>query len=659
MELNRKADKTLEELPKKHIDTGMGFERLTMVLQGVASNYDTDIFMPIIRQLEEISTEKYLQSESKKDIAFRVIADHIRAITFTIADGQLPSNVGPGYVIRRILRRAIRFGWQFLKIREPFLYKLVDTIVDQLGDVFENLNAQAGLVKNVLLEEEESFIRTLEQGIKRIEQYFDGDPSEIDGKFAFELYDTYGFPIDLTTLIAKEFDLKIDIPAFENLLLEQKERSRAASIVSASDWVKVREDDVEEFIGYDYTDGNVLITRYREVKEKAKTRYHLVFNFTPFYAEGGGQVGDKGLLIYGDHRIKILDTKNENGVIIHITDQLPEKINVTFKAIVDTNEREAAESNHTATHLLHKALRRILGKHVEQKGSYVSSNHLRFDFSHYSKLTEEELLLLEREVNDKIRENIELDEHRNVPMRKAQEMGAMALFGEKYGDLVRVIKFGDSVELCGGTHVDNTSKIGRFKIVSESAIASGIRRIEAFTSYKADELIDAALIEYDTVRTMLKVKNKISPVVSGLMDENHRLKKEIENLNKYRIQSVKSDILVNIVEEDGLKFLKAKCELDSASVKDIAFQLKDQFKDLFIAIGNVSNNKPGLTIAVGADLLADSQINAGKIIREAAKFIKGGGGGQAFFAQAGGKETDGIDQALNEAISIAKKAKEV
>jgi len=657
MEMNRLANKSLVPLPKKHIDTGMGFERLAMVIQGKKSNYDTDVFMPLIREIEIISGKKYTQSNSKQDIAFRVIADHIRAITFTIADGQLPSNTGAGYVIRRILRRAIRFSWQFLDIKEPFLFKLVDKLVDQLGDVFENLNTQIGLVKNVLLEEEESFIRTLEQGIKRIDHYFESNPKEIDGKFAFELYDTYGFPIDLTSLIAKEFDLNVDIHGFENYLNEQKERSRAASIVAAGDWIPVWEDVPEEFIGYDYTDGKIKITRYREVKEKNKTRFHLVFDFTPFYAEGGGQVGDSGLILNDDERIKILDTKKENGVIIHITDHLPKNIRDTFKGLVDTDLRDSSESNHSATHLLHRSLRRILGDHVEQKGSLVSPSHLRFDFSHFSKLSDEELTLIEREVNDKIRQNIALNEHRNVPMQKALDMGAMALFGEKYGDLVRVIKFEESIELCGGTHVSNTAKIGRFKIVSESAIAAGVRRIEAVTSYEADKLIDRALMEYENVRTMLKVKEEIVPVVSGLLSENHRLRKEVEQLNKYRIQSVKQEMLGKIQVIDGLNVLKASCELDAGSVKDLAFQLKDQYKDLFIAIGNRYNDKPGLTIAVGSELLESSKIDAGKIIRDAAKQIQGGGGGQPFFAQAGGKNVDGVEKAIDEALAIAIKSR--
>ncbi len=657
MEMNRLANKSLVPLPKKHIDTGMGFERLAMVIQGKKSNYDTDVFMPLIKELEIISGKKYGQSNSKQDIAFRVIADHIRAITFTIADGQLPSNTGAGYVIRRVLRRAIRFSWQFLLIKEPFLYKLVDTLADQLGDVFENLNGQIGLVKNVLLEEEEGFIRTLEQGIKRIDHYLESEPKEIDGKFAFELYDTYGFPIDLTSLIAKEFELKVDIHGFENYLNEQKERSRAASIVAAGDWIAVWEDVPEEFIGYDYTDGKIKITRYREVKEKNKTRFHLVFDFTPFYAEGGGQVGDNGFIINDDERIKILDTKKENGVIIHITDHLPKNIRDTFKGIVDTESRDSSESNHSATHLLHRSLRRILGNHVEQKGSLVSPSHLRFDFSHFSKLSDEELTLIEREVNDKIRQNIGLSEHRNVPMQKALDMGAMALFGEKYGDLVRVIKFDDSIELCGGTHVSNTAKIGRFKIISESAIAAGVRRIEAVTSYEADKLIDRALMEYENVRTMLKVKEEIVPVVSGLLNENHRLRKEVEQLNKFRIQSVKQEMIGKIEKIDGLNVLKASCELDAGSVKDLAFQLKDQYKDLFIAIGNRYNDKPGLTIAVGADLLASSSIDAGKIIRDAAKSIQGGGGGQPFFAQAGGKNVDGVEKAIDEALAIALRSR--
>ena len=652
MELNRLANGKLGSLPKKHIDTGMGFERLAMVVQGKKSNYDTDIFMPIIKKLEKLSGKKYSSSDSKDDIAFRVIADHIRAITFTIADGQLPSNVGPGYVIRRILRRAVRYGYQFLKIREPFLFKLVDTLVDQMGDVFNNLPGQAGLVKNVLLEEETSFLRTIAQGIKRIDAFFETDPKEISGKFAFELYDTYGFPFDLTSLIAREFDLPVDEKGFLEHLEQQKIRSRDAGKIKAGDWIYVLDDDVEEFIGYDYTDGRVKITRYREVIDKKKKKVHLVFNFTPFYAESGGQVGDQGFISYEDERIPILDTKTENNVIIHIAEKLPKNIKVTFKAVVDTDKRESTESNHSATHLLHHALRRIIGDHVEQKGSYVGPTHLRFDFSHFSRLTDEELILIEKEINSKIRNNITLEELRNIPMRKAQDMGAMALFGEKYGDVVRVIRFGDSIELCGGTHVDNTSRIGRFKIISESAIASGIRRIEAVTSEVADELIDKALHEYDRVRKTLKVKQNISSVVDDLLNENHQLKKEIENLNKYRVNAVKQELISQIEEKKGFRILKARCPLSPAGAKDLAFQLKDQFDDLYLVLGTLDNNKPGITIAVGKKLLSDEKFNAGSIIRQVSKHIQGGGGGQAFFAQAGGKNPNGLDAAMDEAVEI-------
>ena len=653
MEKNRLANGSLESLPKKHIDTGMGFERLVMVIQGKKSNYDSDIFMPIIHELEKISGLTYKSTDDKKDIAFRVIADHIRAITFTIADGQLPANVGPGYVIRRILRRAVRYRYQFLKIREPFLFKLVDTLVDQMGDVFKNLQSQAGLVKNVLLEEETGFLRTIDHGIKRIEQFFDTDPKMMDGKFAFELYDTYGFPFDLTSLIAREFDLPVDEKGFLENLEKQKSRSRDAGKVQTGDWVNLLEDDVEEFIGYDYTDGRVKITRYREVTEKKKKRYHLVFNFTPFYAESGGQIGDQGFIMYENERTQILDTKTENNVIVHVIEKLPKNLKVTFKALVDTERRESIMANHSATHLLHNALRRIVGSHVEQKGSFVGPSHLRFDFSHYSKLSDEELQLIEREINGKIRNNIALEELRNVPMRKAQDMGAMMLFGEKYGDVVRVIKFDDSIELCGGTHVQNTAQIGRFKIISESAIASGIRRIEAVTSYEADKLIDMALNEYNLVRKTLKVKQDISSGVNDLLEENHKLKKEIENLNKYRISSVKMDLIGKIKEQNGFRLLKSHCDLNLAGAKDLAFQLKDQFDDLILVLGTLENNKPGITIAIGKKLLSEKDLKAGMIIRQVAKHIKGGGGGQPFFAQAGGKDPNGLDAALDEAEKIA------
>ncbi|RLD65411.1 MAG: alanine--tRNA ligase [Bacteroidetes bacterium] len=652
MEMNRLANGSLESLPNKHIDTGMGFERLVMVVQGKKSNYDTDVFMPVITQLEELSGFKYEASDSKRDVAFRVISDHIRAITFTIADGQLPSNVGPGYVIRRILRRAVRYSYQFLKIREPFLFKLVDTLVTQMGDVFENLTRQAGLVKNVLLEEETSFLRTVEQGFKRIETFFDTDPKAIDGDFAFELYDTYGFPFDLTSLIAREFKLDVDEKGFLENLEKQKSRSRDAGKVQTGDWVVLLKDDVEEFIGYDYTNARVQITRYREVIVKKKKRYQLVFNFTPFYAESGGQIGDKGLIISNDERVQIVDTKVENNVIVHIVEELPKTLNVTFKALVDTDKRDSIMANHSATHLLHKALRRKIGKHVEQKGSFVSFTHLRFDFSHYSKLSDEELQLIEGEINGIIRKGIELEEHRSVPMQKAEQMGAMMLFGEKYGDVVRVVKFGDSIELCGGTHVQNTSQIGRFKIISESAIASGVRRIEAVTSYEADKLIDIALTEYNEVRKTLKVKQKISQFVKDLLSENHQLKKDVENLNKYKISAVKQDLISKIEQKETYRILKSKCELSPSGAKDLAFQLKDQFDDLFIVLGTLDNNKPGITIAIGKKIISEKDLKAGTIIRQVAKHIRGGGGGQDFFAQAGGSDPEGLDIAMDEAEGI-------
>ena len=654
MELNRMANGSLDSLPKKHIDTGMGFERLVMVLQNKKSNYDTDVFQPIIKKLEAISELTYENGNEKDDIAFRVIADHIRAITFAIADGQLPSNVGAGYVIRRILRRAMRYGFQFLLIKEPFLYKLVDGLVKQMGNIFDNLPRQAGLVKNVLLEEEKSFLRTIEQGIKKINIYLKNEPDIIDGAFAFELYDTYGFPFDLTSLIAREFDYAIDEEGFLILLEEQKKRSRSHGKIETGDWIHVLDDDIEEFIGYDFTDGNVKITRYREIMEKKKKKYQLVFNFTPFYPEGGGQVGDTGYIFFNEERIKIIDTKKENNVIIHITEQLPKNIKITFKAVVDTTAREASACNHTATHLLHHALKKVLGNHVEQKGSLVSPSHLRFDFSHYAGLSKEEIDLVEKEVNEKIRQNIALDEMRGIPMRKALNMGATALFGEKYGDIVRVIKFGDSIELCGGTHVPGTSLIGRFKITSESAIASGIRRIEAVTSHAADEIINTSINEYDETRLLLKVKHKdpIAPLVSNLIDENKNLKKEIEQLNKYRIKLVKLELTNKISEQNGFKILKARCDLTMGLVKDLANQLRNENENLFIVLGVVDNNKPGLTIAANEKLVKNHKVNAGKIIREAAKNIRGGGGGQAFLAQAGGNYTEGLDKALDQSVDL-------
>jgi len=533
------------------------------------------------------------------------------------------------------------------------MFKLVDVLVPIMEESYPYLKEKKSNIKELIQLEEERFFKTIADGMALFEKELDKKEIIFSGDVACKLYDTYGFPFDLTSLIAREFDLQVDEKGFLENLEQQKSRSRNAGKVQTGDWTYLMDDDVEEFIGYDYTDGRVKITRYREVIEKKKRRYHLVFNFTPFYAESGGQIGDQGLIIFEDERIQIRDTKTENNVIIHITDKLPKNLKVTFKALVDTQRREAIMANHSATHLLHRALQRIIGDHVEQKGSFVGPTHLRFDFSHYSKLSEEDIQLIEREVNEKIRNNIALDELRNVPMRKAQDMGAMMLFGEKYGDVVRVIKFDDSIELCGGTHVQNTSQIGRFKIISESAIASGIRRIEAVTSYEADKLIDMALSEYNLVRKTLKVKQDISPAVNDLLDENHRLKKDIENLNKYRIAAVKQELIGKITGQQGFRVLKSRCELSPAGAKDLAFQLKDQFDDLYLILGTLDNNKPGITIAIGKKLLEQKDLKAGLIIRQVAKHIQGGGGGQPFFAQAGGKNPDGIDAAMDEAEKIA------
>ena len=500
IQYNRKANGELVDLRNKHIDTGMGFERLAMALQQKKSNYDTDIFMPLINRVVDISGKKYEASDCKKDIAIRVIADHVRAISFSIADGQLPSNTGAGYVIRRILRRAIRYGYSFLELNEPFVHKLVEVLVSEMGSQFPELIAQQPLITKVILEEEESFLRTLEKGIARFENYAaKNQDKNIEGKFAFELYDTFGFPIDLTELLASEKGLHVDMQEFLNSLQQQKDRSRAATIIKTDDWVTVFEDEREEFIGYDQLEANIKITRYRKVNIKGKDQYQLVFNFTPFYAEGGGQVGDVGCLSYGEEKIYVVDTKKENNVIVHFTEELPKDVTASFKATVDSETRELSESNHSATHLLHEALKEVLGSHVEQKGSLVNDMHLRFDFSHFQKVRAEEVKQIEEIVNNRIRKNIALDEKRNTPIEQAKEMGAMALFGEKYGDLVRVIKFGTSVELCGGTHVNSTANIGLFKISHENAVAAGIRRIEAITNKTAETFVANHLEELHAI----------------------------------------------------------------------------------------------------------------------------------------------------------------
>ncbi len=647
MQFNRKADGSLEDLPSKHIDTGMGFERLCMVLQDVKSNYDTDVFTPLIREVETITRTEY-GTDEKTDIAIRVIADHIRAVAFAIADGQLPSNNGAGYVIRRILRRAIRYGFTFLNQKEPFIFKLVNILSNQLGDVFPEIKTEQQLITNVIKEEEHSFQKTLEQGLILLDGIIKGSSSDtISGKKAFELYDTYGFPKDLTALILSEKGLSFDETIFNEELEKQKNRSRAASIVETDDWNILIDDKEEEFIGYDSLEANIKITRYRKVSSKKDgEQYQLVFNLTPFYPEGGGQVGDKGYLeTQNGDVIYIVDTKKENNLIIHFAKDLPKNITDTFKVVVDEKQRFRTAANHTATHLLHQALREILGTHVEQKGSAVHSKYLRFDFSHFSKLTTQELRDVEDFVNARINNKLALQENRNATMEAAKKEGAMALFGEKYGDTVRTIRFGKSIELCGGTHVQNTSDIWHFKIRSESAVASGIRRIEAIT---ADAVKD---FYFETNRAFYEIKDlfksNINPVdsVKALQEENLKLKKQIESFMKDKAGSLKDDLKNSVQTIGNINFIAATINLDQNAIKDLAFQLGGEIDNLYFIAGTKNEDKAMLTVFISKEITNDT-LNAGKIVRELGKLIHGGGGGQPFYATAGGKNPDGIDKAL-------------
>ncbi|MBO9586663.1 MAG: alanine--tRNA ligase [Flavobacterium sp.] len=662
MEFNRKADGSLEKLPAQHVDTGMGFERLCMALQGKTSNYDTDVFMPLIREIETITGAKYTvkasnEAEEKVNIAIRVVADHVRAVAFAIADGQLPSNTGAGYVIRRILRRAIRYGFTFLGTKEPFIYKLVETLSEQMGDSFPEIRTQKALCSNVIREEENSFLKTLDQGLILLDAVILNNVGDtIDGKKAFELYDTYGFPIDLTALILSEKGLKLDEKGFQEQLQLQKERSRAASKVTAGDWNVIIEDDIQEFVGYDRLSQQVKITKYRRV-ESAKDGeiFQLVFNATPFYGESGGQTGDKGYLeAQNGDIIYIIDTKKENNQTIHLAKSLPENLTGTFNAVVDAIQRAKTSSNHSATHLLHQALRKILGTHIEQKGSMVRNASLRFDFSHFAKVTDEELLEVENFVNARIRESLPLIEKRAIPKDQALEDGAIALFGEKYGDLVRTIKFGDSVELCGGTHVANTSDIWHFKIISEGAVAAGIRRIEAITSEAAKEYFESQSISFGEIKEVLK--NAPDPVkaIQALQDENAQLKKQLETLLKDKAKNMKADLAKELQEINGVRFLAKQVDLNPEGAKDLAYELGNAYNDLFVVLATAHEGKPMLTCYVSKEIVASKNLNAGQVVRELGKYIQGGGGGQPFFATAGGKNVDGITEALSKAEDFLK-----
>jgi len=651
MQFNRKANGSLEPLPATHVDTGMGLERLAMALQAKQSNYDTDLFQTLIQHMEKVSGKEYGKKE-ETDIALRVIADHIRAIAFSIADGQLPSNTGAGYVIRRILRRAVRYGYQTLGLKEPFLCDLSVVLSEIMGNPFEELITQKELIQKVIREEEISFFRTLELGLKRIENIItttknNGD-SVINGSAIFELYDTFGFPVDLTSLIARENNLSIDEIAFDKELQQQKERSRAATAIETDDWVQLKEDNSVEFVGYDNLEAEIEIVKYRKVSQKQKEFYQLVFNVTPFYPEGGGQIGDTGYIEFNNEKIFIFDTKKENSLIIHLTEKLPTDSTVKFIAKVDATKRKLSANNHSATHLLHHALRTVLGSHVEQKGSLVNPSNLRFDFSHFSKVTDEEIEKIEALVATEIRANIKLDERRNTPIEEAQKLGAMALFGEKYGDSVRVIKFGDSIELCGGIHVPTTSQIGLFKIITETAVAAGIRRIEAITGETAEKYYKDKANRLDSIAELLKNPKDLHKGVEDLISNNQSLTKQLEKFQKEKSTVIKAGLKQKINTIDGINFLGEIVELDGASIKDILFQLKGETENFFGVLGGKESDKCTLSIIASDEVISSKNIDAGKIIREVSKHIQGGGGGQAFFATAGGKNTSGLSAAIDE-----------
>ena len=651
IEFNRMADGKLVSLPAKHVDTGMGFERLCMVLQNKKSNYDTDVFQPLIQELARLSGKEY-GKDNKADIAMRVIADHLRAVSFAIADGQLPSNNKAGYVIRRILRRAVRYGYTFLGFREAFINEILVILVNQMGEYFPELKAQQELIRKVIAEEEISFLKTLAHGIQKFEHYClqNSDKKLVDGQFAFELFDTFGFPIDLTQLMAKEKNLEVDMQGFAKAMEEQKMRSRQAAAVDTDDWVILKNESEETvFIGYDHISADIEILKYRKVKTKDKTFYQLVFDKTPFYAESGGQVGDKGLIYNDNEKIIIRDTKKENNLIVHISDKLPGDVSAAFVAEVDEIKREKTANNHSATHLLHEALRLVLGTHVEQKGSMVDDERLRFDFSHFSKLTDEEIEKVENIVNQKIRENLILVEKRSIAIEEAQKMGAMALFGEKYGDQVRVIRFGDSVELCGGTHAKATGNIGLFKIVSESAIAAGVRRIEAISSAKALEYYKSQENTIAEIQELLKGSKDIVRSIRLLQDENTELRRQIAAFNKEKAKMLQSSLLQKAELINGVNFIAAKVDLDGATIKDMAFAMKTEIENLFLVLGYESDGKVNLSVMLAESLVSEKAMDAGKIVREIAKEIQGGGGGQAFFATAGGKNPAGLENAFAKA----------
>jgi alanyl-tRNA synthetase len=656
IQFNRKANGQLEELPAKHVDTGMGFERLCMVIQGKKSNYDTDIFQHIISEISRLCAIPY-GLESKSDIAMRVIADHIRAVSFAIADGQLPSNNKAGYVIRRILRRAVRYGYTFLNVRDPFLCKLPEILKQSMGEAFPELVAQQGLIEKVIHEEEESFLRTLETGIRLLEQITDklkaGALTEISGTDAFVLYDTYGFPLDLTQLIARENGLTVNTAQFDQEMQTQKERSRQAALQETDDWVELKKIEKVEFVGYFHLECEAQIARYRKVSRNNKNFYQVVLDKTPFYAESGGQVGDTGYLEFNGNKTVVTDTQKENNLIIHILPVLPGEPEATFKAVVNTDRRRQTACNHTATHLLDHALREVLGKHVEQKGSLVNADYLRFDFSHFGKMTPEELDAVQQMVNRMIRSNLAREAIDDVPFGVAQSMGAIALFGEKYGDTVRVVKFGDSLELCGGTHVLSTGQIGQFIILSESAISAGVRRIEAITGDIADEYIRGKLLELAETRALFSQAKDLRKSVEALLEENNRLLKKLEDYEQQEVVRIKSDLKKAVISHAGVNIIAAQLKIGSAqAVKDLAYQLRGEIPNLYLILGVEIEGKPLLTVMIADELVQSRGLDASKIVREAGKEIRGGGGGQPFYATAGGKDSSGLQAAIDKAKSF-------
>ena len=656
MQYNRKADGSLEPLPMHVIDTGMGFERLVRMLQDKHSNYDTDIFQPIIKEIERLSGLKYGEREDV-DVAMRVCADHLRAVAFSIADGQLPSNAKAGYVIRRILRRAIRYAYTFLGQKDAFIYKLVPVLVSEMGGAYPELPAQRELIARVMKEEEESFLRTLAKGIGMLnasmERLKKEGKTQLDGSSAFKLFDTYGFPLDLTELICRENGLTLDEEGFAHEMELQKARARNAAAVENSDWVILREGE-QRFEGYDYTEYECHILRYRKVTQKKNTYYELVLDHTPFYGEMGGQVGDTGVLVSEEETVEVVDTKRENEQSVHIVKQLPKNLEADFMACVDIDRREGSAANHTATHLLDYALKQVLGDHVEQKGSYVSADVLRFDFSHFQKVTPEELRQVERIVNDMIRQDLPLDEHRDTPIEQAKELGAIALFGEKYGDKVRVVRFGPSCEFCGGIHARSTGKIGFFKITSESSVAAGIRRVEALTGKACEESLYMLEDTLGAVKALFNNAKDLEGVVRKYIEEHDSMKKEIESFHAQAVERMKEKLLKEVRTVNGVSLVRAVLPLEPASAKDLAFKLREAIPDNLLAvIGSVAHEKPSLTLMISDNLVKEHGLNAGQIVREAAKLMQGGGGGQPHYAQAGGKNPDGLNAAVDKVIALA------